>query len=274
MTTHHLLTLILFCASAVAGLDSALSIDAFNTQSSGAPNAAGGTAPLCQELFFLSVPESLRTQTARLAPELSYDKSSLESLYISLVQEDFRSASRTLEELRSLEIFADRYNLPERLPELQLFYSNALASLYSRAAWEWKKQEVEKIIGAPLAGGTLLTAQALMDSFYTVRGFGERPESIAGVSEFFARKTWLEFNWPSALEVARRWQSSPEFAQGFSGFHRWFEKQKDLPALSFEDLQRLFLALTKKPSPVVCCKSSYACSSCPHNRAWLKKAED
>jgi hypothetical protein len=253
-----------------------------NTASSsyGASASHIGSAALCRDIFSLTtiddfvVSETLQLQVAELAPYMSYDRNSLESLYLSLVAEDLMVPKKTLSDLLRLdEAFGDRYRMPSSLKDRQLFYSNSLSSLYSRVAWEWKKQVVETLINEKL-GKRLLIAEALMDSYFSVRSFGDRPDSLEGIRSFFAEKEWQHYPWAAVMKLVDQWLKSPESAQGFTAFYRWQEKQTDLPALDFADLQRLFLALNKKPSPVICCKSSYACSSCPHNRAWLKKEED
>jgi len=240
---------------------------------------------LCGDIFappFVEsqIPTTFRTQVERLAPHLLKENSDLESLYIALLGEatSWRYAKQPLPpEIDNLltQNYSKRYDVPIHSDGRSLFYSNALTSLYGRVAWEWKQQQVEKLIGREIPREILGTVQALMDSFAPAFGLSSDSLTVSSMREYFQKREWESYPWDAAIEIARLWYASPESAAGFTQFYRWYEAQTGLPAIEFQHLQRLYLALMKKPTAVFCCKSSSACPACPHNRRWLKdKSED
>jgi hypothetical protein len=86
-------------------------------------------------------------------------------------------------------------------------------------------------------------------------------------------KPWRSYPFKDAMAIIQKWETGESFKEGFFHFHKWYEKNPDLPQLSFKDLERLYLAVMKSDKPrssTLCCKSAFACKICPHNRSWLK----
>lgn len=235
--------------------------------------------PSCAALFELPSDPlgAFRESTEKINPQLLAEVTNLPELYMSLLRED-RRINETREPLSEdlaawvRKNFSDRYLVPDNPRDVKLFYSNSLMSLYSRVAWEYKKQIIESLAGRPVSGDLLQITQALMDSYFGARGFTDRISTPENVREFFESRPWETMPWKDVVTVLEKWLASPESERGFTAFYKWYEAQKDIPVLSFDHLQRIYMSIMKKPSPVICCKSSYACNICPHNRAWLKKA--
>ncbi len=209
------------------------------------------------------------------------DRSLLELYFHTLETHEKYSASK--DELPAQltthlrEQFANRYELPTTNAEIKIFYLNALHAFYGRVAWEWKKQTVERLSGEPLVGRSLLLAQALMDSYFSFGGMGSDGIKSSFIREVIEHQQWQTYPLKQALEIFRAWEKSDESKNGFFGFHRWLDRHPELPPLTTAELERLYLAIskiTKTYSYVHCCKSSFACTTCPHNRKWLKDRED
>lgn len=247
----------------------------FHVSTSGAQSA-------CSEIFSApqsSLPASLLKQGQPLFPQTELSGKSLSELYF-LVLETYERASNGKEPLpesflNSLkEHFTGRYEMPTAASDLKTFYQNALHAYYGRIAWEWKKQTLETLTGTSLSGRELTLAQALMDSFFSFGGMGADTAKSLYVRETLERQEWVGYPWNKALEIFRAWEKSEDAKAGFFGFYRWLERHPELPTLTSAELERLYLAIsktTKNYSYVHCCKSSFACMTCPHNRKWLKE---
>lgn len=239
---------------------------------------------LCSEIFVapqkLALVPSLIQKKEWLIPHVDTTNKSLIEIYF-VVLETYERTALQKDELPELlrthlsNSFSSRYELPTRSTDIKTFYLNALHGYYGRIAWEWKKQTVESLTGTALGGRELIVAQALMDTFFGLGGMGSDSVKSHSIRETLERKEWESYPWISAFEIFRAWEKSEAAKAGFSGFYRWLDGQPQLPKLSFAELERLFLAITKTAktySYAHCCKSSFACMSCPHNRKWLKES--
>lgn len=243
----------------------------------GFANSAFSSVNSCSEIFafaqessasFISQP--LISEAEKLNPDLLIGVDSPESFYLRL-----RAEARLYEEMNAVvpqEIIArlhknysDRFNLP---PEhgLRFFYVNALQGLYSRVAWEWKKKQIEEIVGYSLSGKLLQTAQALMDGIYAPMHFGGDMFSNDRILDFFNRRSWLNFPWQDVLQVASQFHKDKV---SYSSFPKWYESQTGLPALSVDMQMTLQIALGKTPTPTYCCITGM-CLACPLNRKFEK----
>lgn len=240
------------------------------------------SANQCVEIFASSeVSATFTKQIQALIPHFEVQRKTLEETYFEVLElHNNLSAEKGVLppaiEKQIITQFADRYDLPTKREDLKVFYLNALHSIYSRLAWDWKKLQVEEVMGERLSGFSLHLAQAMMDSFFTFGNMaylGIKPEYVR---ETLQKQEWKSYPWKEAFQIARAWEKSEDFQRGFTYFYKWLDKQTGLPELSHNDMQRLFLAITKgtkTSSPVYCCKSSFACQVCPHNRKWLKERD-
>lgn len=244
---------------------------------------SAASAHQCVDIF--SAPEvsaAFTKQIQALIPDYEVRRHTLEETYFEVLElhNNLSATKDVLPPAIEKQIaaqFSDRYDLPVKREELKVFYLNALHSLYSRLAWDWKKRQVEEILGERLSGLSLHLSQTMMDSFFTLGNMTYLDIKPEYVRETLQKQEWKLYPWKEALQIARAWEKSEDFHRGFTYFYKWLDKQTGLPELSHADLQRLFLAITKgtkNSSPVYCCKSSFACQICPHNRKWLKERSD
>lgn len=222
-----------------------------------------------------SISPILRKEIEKLNPEL-LTSSDNQKLYVTLRAEEslwLDNAQSLPEPLirRIVENYSSHYKIPSEAAGIKNFYLESLNSLYGRVAWDFKKQEVEKITSRSLSGPLLKTAQALMDSFFPYSSMAAVGVSAERSRDFFESKPWLDYPWKDALHITEAWLSETKGLRPAYEFLGWYEKQTALPRWTLNELERLVTALGKEARPVDCCLHNSPCAFCPSHRSILIK---
>lgn len=187
------------------------------------------------------------------------------------LQQPFAVSASAQERLQDL--FSEKYNIPYDNHHLQIFIQNRMHYLASRKAWDYKQQLVNHLAQTPLKGRMAQYAHALIDSYFTLsqmNDFDANRDYIRGITQ---QQPWQNFPWATAFELINAWEDRPTKDHSSALFNKWYDSLESKPIMKFNDLQRLRQAIINaehKPALVLCCKSSFACLQCPHNRRWLK----
>lgn len=236
------------------------------------------SASSCRSVFESSdypISPTLRRDIEKLNPIL-LNASNNQKLYVTLRAEEgnWSDSNQVLSaslQRRILENYSAHFRISTDPNQIKKFYLESLNSLYSRAAWDFKIQEVEKIIDRSLPRDLLKPTQALMDSFFPYSSMAILGVSAQRSLEFFTSQPWLEYPWKEALQITEAWLIFSKGLSPAADFLGWYEKQTTLPRLTSSDLQRLAAALGKDPRPVDCCLSPAACFFCPSHRSIVIK---
>jgi hypothetical protein len=230
--------------------------------------ALPASAEECNSILANSTFVSLVRQVQRLNNGLLAADAAPSSaqLYLTLKKEEQQYLHQNIPAGLAAELQTGQgkhYNLASLdLHALTRFYLNALHALIMRTADQWRREQVRRLVGAPVPGRLEEIMGRLLDSFEAAVDLDDPSTTVDQADRVFRSQLAVHFPWSEALQTLTKF--------GDRAFYEFAEWSKQNSLLDWQDANRIAVALADGDRKNPCCHSSDGCEMCPHNRKWLK----